>query len=225
MALKTVRASDCVVDPSLWPRKSVSASNIAALRAAREAGAKLPPIVVDAATMRIVDGVHRREEVLRSDGDDATLRAELREYSSDAELFLDAVRLNAVHGEKLTAYDRAHTAIRAEELGIDPDLVASALSITVDQLGKLTVRKTALDSNGSPVPIKRTIAHLAGRTLSPRQEIGNRRAGGHTLTFYAEQIITAIDHDTVDWQNVSVIEALTRLAAKLADALSDATAA
>ena len=53
--------------------------------------------------------------------------------------------------------------------------------------------------------------HLAGRTLTPKQVEGNRRAGGQTITFYAEQLMLAIENDVVDWQDAGTVDGLARL--------------
>lgn len=93
--------------PADSPR--LSGVDTAHAEALAEAGAEMPPILVDRSTMRVIDGMHR--------ADAARLRGEdkiLVQYCdcSDGEAFLLAVASNVRHGLPLTLADRRAAARR-----------------------------------------------------------------------------------------------------------------
>ena len=215
----TMAASELVIDFDLYPRHHIDSSNTRSIMEAIDAGETLPPIIADAASKRVVDGVHRTTAALRKDPD-ARVKVTLVEYADDGEMFLDAVRRNARHGVKLNNYDRARVLNIGDRLGVDEAAVAGALAVDVDVTAKLRAARTAYGSDGRPVEIKpRAAKHLAGTKLSEKQERAVRRSQGWPLYFHCDQIINAIEGDLVDWSDERNTEAIDRLRAALSEAL------
>ena len=205
--------SRLVFDESSYIRPNVDSGNVGMLREAIRAGATLPPIIVCAKTYRIVDGIHRHRATRLEGGDSATISAELVTYENDAAFFLDAVRRNACHGRKLVSYDRVHIAHMARDLKIDPSSVAVALNMTVDRFTELTVSRSAKVNGDAArvIPIKRTIRHMRGRTLTPRQEQANQRLSGMNQAFYANQLIELIESDMLDRDDEKLMASMEKL--------------
>ena len=216
MRTKNMPASELVIDFNLYPRHHVDRTNVRAIKEAMSAGEDLPAVVADAASLRVIDGVHRVTGALELD-ENATIKVALIEYDDEAAMFLDAVRRNARHGVKLSSYDRARVVHVAERLGIDEEAVAGALATTVDVTARIKAARTAYDKDtGKPVQIKRAARHLAGSKLSKKQQRANQRSQGWPLYFHCEQIINAIEGDLVDWTDERNTEALARLRAAIA---------
>lgn len=209
MAIQQMRADQLVVDTNLYPRHDLDRTNVRSIIDALHAGAKLPPVIADAESLRIVDGVHRVTAYLQLDAD-ATIKVDLQHFDSEAAMFLEAVRRNARHGARLTSFDRARVLFLGEELEIDPAAVAGALCVDLDKLGELRATKLAVDPDGNPVPIKRSLRHLAGHRLSERQMAANRRSQGMSVSFHASQVIDAITNDICPYDE-RTIAALRRL--------------
>jgi len=209
--MKKLKVTKLVLDYGLYPRHEMDSTVTTDLAKAMEAGETLPPIIADRASLKVVDGFHRTTAALRIHGEDAEVQVELRDYASDAAMFLDAVRLNARHGYKLTKFDAARCMQKADEMSIDPDAMAGALAITVDTAAKLKAAKTAYDPQGNAIPIKRSLRHLSGQKLTERQTEFNRRASGWSIRFHAQQIIEAIESDSVEWDDAETAAALGRL--------------
>ncbi len=131
-----MKASELILDFTLYPRTRIDADCVHFMVQAREGGAKFPPVVVDKASNRVVDGFHRITMYKRINAAHPVEVVE-REYESDAEMFADAVRLNANHGRNLSVHDRKHCLLRSKELGLTVDKLASALSMTVEAVGEL----------------------------------------------------------------------------------------
>lgn len=210
MKTKTMPAAELVIDFNIYPRHHVDRTNVRAIKEAIVSGEELPAVVADAASLRVIDGVHRVTGNLEID-ENARIKVALVDYADEGEMFLDAVRRNARHGVKLSNYDRARVIHVAERLGIDDDAVAGALATTVDVTARLKAARTAYDDKGKPVQIKRAARHLAGSKLSQKQKRANERSQGWPLYFHCEQIINAIEGDLVDWTDERNTEALGRL--------------
>lgn len=167
MKTKQVPLASLIEDYGLYPRHRVDDSHISDLLRAFQSGAELPPIVVDAASNRIVDGVHRVRMYRRALGDDAVVRAELRQYKDDAELFLDAVELNSAHGRKLDRHDQTRIVLRLRELNVPDHHIAMRLHVPEPQIKQLAIR--VVMSPSGPVPSKRGLEHMRGQDMTTEQ--------------------------------------------------------
>jgi hypothetical protein len=174
-----VKVSECVLDMALYPRHCVDQGNVQSLREALRAEAKFPPIVLERKTMRIVDGASRLTATREEQGDEALIRAYLRDYPSEAALLSEAIQLNASHGRRLTTYDRARCIQLARELGLTDAEVAKSLRITVEKVEQIVNTRFTMGPDDKVVPIKLTSAPvLAGRQATPHQLVANKGAGG-----------------------------------------------
>ncbi len=136
-------------------------------------------------------------------------------------MFSDAMRLNAGHGLRLTAYDRARCAALAAGFGISVQDIAAALNMTPSKLGRLIEQKTS-QSEGKVIPIKRTARHLAGGEISAKQMEGNKKAAGPSQLFLVNQVANLIETDLLDTANDAVMAALRRLRHMLDETLAAA---
>lgn len=178
MAVKKMPIAKLVEDMSFYPRNAVDDTHVADLVRAIRAEVKVPPIVVEASTLRIVDGVHRRRALMKVLGGSVEYAVDLRSYANDAELFIDAVKLNASHGRKLDRQDQARVVLRLQELQVDEKTIAATLHVPASQVQRLSVR-VVYDTGGGIVPSKRGFEHLRGHTLSDDQiaVMGDVRSG------------------------------------------------
>lgn len=213
-----VKVSKLVLDYTLYPREQIQAYHVSQIAEALEAGTVLPPIVVDRKSKRVTDGFHRARAYRKVFGKDAEAPVVFKDYESEAEMFVDAIVLNAAHGRNLTPYDRARCIAMAEELSMAPDEVARALNMTVESLGELKAERLAY-FHAKPIVLKRTSAHLAGEELTEEQMEYNRRAGGMNQDFYINQLIGMLEADTADLENEKVVRGLKRLRELLDKAL------
>lgn len=207
-----VQAASLVLDHTVYPRHEIDATTVRDLVRALDAGVNLPAIIADRKTRRVVDGFHRVQAALRHEGAEAEIAVEWRDYATDGELFLDAVRLNAGHGRKLSPFDKAHCIVVAATFQVDETLLATAMSITPEYLGNIRMRKTALGPDDHLMPIKRSAVHLAQGHLAEGQVEGNRRASGQGQVYMVNQVINLIESELLDTGNPLLIERLSVLA-------------
>lgn len=217
-----LRANQLVEDPNLYPRAHVDDVHVGHLEDAIRAGAEMPPLKVEHGTLRIVDGWHRRRALQKVQGEDAKVACILCDYASDKELFLEAGRLNAAHGQKMSRQDRAHFAERAMQMEIDPEQIATALSMSVDALKPLTTAYFAHTPESKPVLIKNSVRHMAGQQITEEQAAVIPKLGGNQQSFYANQLIHLIDSGLLDKENPKLMERLKLLSEKLNALFSEA---
>ena len=214
-ASESVLLSSLVLDYNLYPRKDVYWQNVGSLVEAVKAGATLPPIIADRASNRVVDGFHRYQCYEKTyGGNNVEVEVEFRDYASEGELFLDAIRLNSGHGQRLSTFDIARSTQRAEELGLTRDVVAGAAGWTRERLDATLLTRTTISGE----MLKRTNSHLAGTELSKKQSQYNQYAGGMSQAWYIKQVIALAESASLDFEDEVVVEQL-RLLAQVCEAV------
>jgi len=205
-----VAAALLVEDLSVYPRFRVDDVYARRLAEAIRAGAKLPPVVADRASKRIVDGFHRRRAALIAHGPEAEVEVEWRDYRDERELFLDAVRLNAHHGRRLSSGEEVRCLILAEELGLQREVVAQELGLRREIADGKLQRQVASGPLGRE-PLKPAVRHLAGEVMTERQAEVNRRLGGYHASYYASQLIMLLRSGAIDRSNEKLVQKLREL--------------
>ena len=212
--MKKYALSELVLDFDLYPRGGVDSHHVTEIAAAIEAGTSVPPIVIDKASKRIVDGVHRWKAQRRLFGEDHKADCIEKTYKSDGEMFLDAMRYNASHGRALTQHGKTHCLILAKRFEIPEEMVGQALNLTPARIGTLTAGRIG-KIGAQPVALKQTIRHMAGKRLNPIQAKANEKLSGMNQLFYVNQIITLLESDLIDTENGELLEGLSRLSGLL----------
>jgi hypothetical protein len=217
--MRTIKVSELVLDFELYPRNNVDAFNVKQIAEAMAAGTEMPPVIVDRQSKRVIDGFHRCKAAIRLHGENAEIEVVEKTYSSEAAMFLDAMRLNASHGARLDPCDRVHCLILAERLKLTVEQVAGALHMTTDKLASLRADRTAT-SAGLTVPLKSTIRHFAGGKLNKRQAEANDRLSGMRQVFYVNQIIELVEAKLLDTTDGNLMARLEHLSELLEDVLA-----
>lgn len=208
--MQEVKISELVLDFDLYPRPSIDSEHVKGMIDAEKTGVKFPPILADKKSKRITDGFHRYRMRQRVYGEDATIEVVLKSYKNEADMIEDAIRLNTQHGKKLSPFDHARCLLIARRVKLSDDRLASALHVPMTKLSDLRTRKIAT-TNGTEVPIKVTIAHMAGKTLTRKQAAVVPKLGGMRQLFYVNQVTTLIETDLIDTSNEKLMAGLKRL--------------
>lgn len=208
--MRKIPVAQLTEDFSLYPRQSVDSQHITEMVAAMESGAEMPPITIDKKSKRIIDGFHRSRAASRIDPDNAEIMCIEKSYRTVAAMFEDAMRLNAGHGRRLTAVDKTHCAVKAQELGVDPEIVSGVLHIDTSKLGKLTVNRTAKYGK-QVISLKRPMKHLSGTKLTKQQYEANSGAAGNDQRFLVNQLLSFVQSDSIDTEDQKLMDSLEKL--------------
>jgi len=206
---QTIPVEDVVIDEALYPRKGINPLHVTRLIEVINAGATLPPILIEQGTNRLVDGAHRLEAFKRREM--THIPFEARVYSSEADLFAEAVRLNAEHGVPLTSYDLKEAIRRLSQMGYTKDQISGAVRMTVQKIEDLQ-KGFASDTTGQPIALKGGLSHKRGQTLTPQQTQTIRRYGGGQAVFYTNQLIMLLENDLWPHENIAAKTQMDKLA-------------
>lgn len=224
--MNTRKLSELVLDYNIYPRRQIDRYHVNTMLEYLKGGGTLPPLVICAKSLRIVDGFHRRDAYRRISKDDPNFEVECVEktYKNDAEIFLDSMRYNASHGRTLTRFDRAHCILLAKHLRVSDRDIAKVLHVAPRDIKQMLGVRSALKPGDTAelTAIKTTIKHKAGQRLTEEQSECNDKLGGMNQGFYVNQIIMLIENDLIEWDNEKLVEKLQRLAELLEQALAGA---
>ena len=195
MGTKQVKAVELVLDWNLWPRHEASgldSTNVKHMREALRAGISLPPVIVNADDLRVIDGFHRTRAHLQEFGDDAKMRVDMRVYESEADMFQDSIKYNAVHGLPLSPRDRAHAILKARKLKIPMSAIAMSLGMTESAMKKFLEKKTATSPSGETVALPNGARELAGKKLNDEEMHYVNHTNGNIPIMHASMLINAL---------------------------------
>jgi len=206
--MQMVKTASLVLDFDLYPRQKIDSKHLSEMIEAENAGVEFPPVIADAKSKRVTDGFHRIRKQLKVYGDDGEIPCVLKRYKSEQEMLLDAMRYNSAHGSNLTACDKAHCILLADQFDLEDAEVAAALSITEARIAELKVSKHATTGNGKVlgVALKGTIGHMAGKRLTKKQAAVNRKLGGMKPIFWVNQLIMLFENDLIDTTDEKLLE-------------------
>jgi hypothetical protein len=206
--------SELVFDFNLYPRSQIDSVHVTDLARLALAGTEFAPIVIWERDNRVVDGFHRSHCYERLYGPDHPIDCVAKSYPDDAAMFRDAVRFADNVLKKFTAFDRVHCLVVAERLGIQTEQIAADLRMTLEAVGELRadrVGKLRVGKKNEPVPLKRTIRHMAGQTLTEDQAHANDRLSGMNQLFYVNQIVDVLENGLLEPDNEKLVERLKHL--------------
>jgi len=200
-----------VFDFDLYPRSDIDTHNIAYMSQAEDAGVKFPPVVIDKKSKRIVDGFHRVKMYRQKYDDNHEIEIVEKTYGSEKEILLDAIRYNASHGKMLSKHDRVRCILQSEKMKLKIDVIASALSMTIEKVKELKIERVGELRVGRTVrsiPLKRTIRHMSGKRLTKRQSEVNESISGMDQKFYVNQLVMLIESDLINQNDKILLQRL-----------------
>ncbi len=195
MGTKQVKAIELILDWNLWPRHDahgLDSTNVTRMREALKAGVTLPPVIVNSSDMRVIDGFHRTRAHLQEFGDDAKMRVDMRVYESDADMFTDSIRYNAINGLPLSPKDRAHAILKARKFKIPMSAIAMALGMSEAGMKAFLAKRTATNPDGEKIALSYGASELAGKQLTEEDMPFVDTAGGCMAGMYASMLINAL---------------------------------
>lgn len=186
------KLSDLILDFDLYPRNDISSTHISALFDALQVGTDLPPIIADRKSKRVVDGFHRHRAHQRF----GSKKVEViwREYKNEAQLFIDAVRLNVSHGRPFDTNDRKRAVLRLEEFGLKSSDISDIVRLPKSRIDEFKLALVTGHSGG-PVIVKRGLSQHVPKsgTMSKAQEKVNNSWSGAQPTFHVNQLVKLLE--------------------------------
>ena len=205
-----VKVALLVKDFTIYPRHELDSVQVRRLKEALAAGNELPPILVDRASNRIVDGFHRHTAHVEHFGEDAEIAVTFKTYASEQELFMEAAALNSRHGVPMESMDQRHCILRAQALSITLDDLAVALSVPLEKLETMTRSSYATGPDGVVI-LKTPTGHFSGRSMTRKQVAVNDKLVGMQATYYLNRVTELLREKMLNLSDEKVVESLRRL--------------
>jgi hypothetical protein len=159
--VQTLKIAYLQMPKTFYPRNSVNMMIVEKYANYIKAGAEFPPILVGRLHnhLIVVDGWHRTHAYIKLRI--KYIRAIVRDYSSEKDLFADAVRLNQGHGYSLTKHDRQRCIRRLKLMKFNPEEIMRLTSIPASEVTRSwQSQKPVLTATGPggkhiDIPVKR----------------------------------------------------------------------
>jgi len=152
-----VKIGDLIFDKDLYPRMKVGWLTAYQYAQAMKAGSIFPPILVGKCEgkLYVVDGWHRvkAKEILGEE----FIQATIKEYTSERDIFLDAIKANVAHGRPLSVQEKVRLINKLEEMNFTREQISEIVFVPADMVEKLRVR-TIIGPNGKPIYLKSVVA-------------------------------------------------------------------
>jgi len=225
---KIVKVLELVLDWKLWPRHEASkldSTNLAKLRQILQDGKAFnSPIVVDATSLRVIDGFHRTRALLDVLGDDAETEVVLREYKDEVTMRMEAARFANNGSLQLTPKDRVHFALGMRRDHVPWPLIADALDMDVERIRKLTDGRSITTQDGTRIAVSAGAAtlaeHLKGKKADTAQEHWGRTGNGNLPLMHARMLLNALRAYGAMEYDAQTMEVLTDLVAAIKEVLA-----
>lgn len=201
MILKKLKAIELVMDWNLWPRheaQSLDSTNVKRMIEALEAGKKLPPVIVDADSLRIIDGFHRTKAHLQFYGNDAEIECIVKKYTNENDMFAESLETNSIHGLPLTPKDIVHAYHNAKRRKMPPAVFAACVGMDMKRLKILIEGRTAKGPDGENVALSRGAKSFAGKQLTTSDMKAVKSCNGGLPEMYVSMLINVLNADSYE---------------------------
>jgi ParB-like chromosome segregation protein Spo0J len=199
MSIIEIPLSKLVFKDELYPRTGIDDAHVRQFERAIAADINLPPIIVARGSNIIVDGVHRYHAHARRGL--KKIAATIKAYKSDTELWRDAVLLNSGVGLKLGQDDSLKVVQISERFGLKEIEIAGLLRTSIAHLRQIKPRFASVAdahkkvSELRRVPLKGSVRHLSGTTITSAQWKAMGTAPGQSYLLNVNQLLSALEFD------------------------------
>ena len=210
---KLLKISDLIFDEKFYPREFVDSLIVEEYAVALDTGVIFPPIIVGVLGGRsyVVDGWHRTSA--REKRNIEFVDAVVKQYSSERELFADAVRFNNNHGKALNRTDKLITVEKLTAYKFSIDEITNLVHLPkamYEKLGIVAVtapsgKKVSFKGSTASLPIINKAPDTRDFTVEHVIDVKNQ----------LKYIITLLESDDPALKNSEVQEYLRKLREKL----------
>lgn len=195
--IRKVSIDDLKRDFAFYPREGVDYATVSRFMDAMRAGAKFPPLKIDANTGRIIDGFHRYGAYQQLGV--SMIEVIGAEPKNDAEFFFLAVSANKAHGLGYSYADQQKIVKLAARLGLQREKIALAVALPIQKVEEMTRNIPSFSATEDKQPIKFNSGHAKSSpsTIRPIQPKNDAITSSGFL-FYCNQVIRFMRSDLCD---------------------------
>jgi len=190
-----VKWKDLVFDTELYPRFKLSWLTAHQYAQTMKSGVEFPPVLVGRfeGKLYLIDGWHRVEA--KKNLKDEYVQAQVKNYPSRREMFLDAIKLNIAHGRPLSVQERVRLIEKLKGMRFELEQISEVLHAPVEDV-KLLSARVVYGPDGQPIYAKGLTAHLATDETSI-MDLDQSTFSVRNVSALLKQLIAILEHPDV----------------------------
>jgi len=195
-----VKIASLKLELELYPRMKTGWLTAFQYAQAMKAGSIFPSIIVGKLQNKlyVVDGWHRIEA--RKLLGEEYIEATIRDFKDKREMFAEAVRVNSVHGRRLSVQEMVRIVHKLEEMHFKPKEISEIVKVPIDKISMFQDRAIT-GPNGKPVFLK-GISAKAGVSEAVNQGLFNVSSVANLL----EQLVMVLENEMLSLEDEAVKE-------------------
>ncbi len=211
--MRVIKIEEIELDTDIYPRMKTAWLTAYQYAQAMKTGSVFPPISLGKfkGKLFLVDGWHRVEA--RKLLNEEYIEAVIKDYREKREMFADAVKLNSMHGRRLSIQEIVRITYKLEQWKFEKDEISEIIKIPIDKIEGFKIR-TIIGPDGKPVYLKAPLAKT-GATDFLDQSLFNVSSVPNLL----QQFILALENDMLMLDDVKVKELAVKIYGLLGEKL------
>jgi len=154
---KIVQISELIMDKTLYPRLKEQWQTAYIYAQAMKVGDIFPPIMVGKYQNKlyVVDGWHRirAKQLLK----EKHIQAIIEKYDKFEDMFLDAIKYNISHGQRLSTQEKVRLVHKLGEMKFELEQISKIVKIPAEKI-ELFKQRVIIGPNGQPTYLKSVVA-------------------------------------------------------------------
>ena len=211
-----VKTDEIKLDNNFYPRFKQSWVTVQDYAESMRIGAKFPPIVLGKhwGKFYLIDGFHRLKAYEQNGV--KYVETEILKIKNKQQIYIEAVKLNAIHGRPFSFQEKINIAVNLEKMKIAPETITKIIGIGRKKLKQFKVEKISYTPSGNEVILKKPLEHLAGLNLDEEQLNSQEKIiGGLGQAQIINSLIEMIDSETINLNHKIVKRRIKTLYRKL----------
>ena len=213
--IKKVRIADIVFDLDLYPRVAHYWQTSYQYKEEMLSGARFPPITLALLDNKLilVDGKHRLEAVKSLKQE--FIEADILEGLDRKQIYLEAIKRNIAHGQKLSPFEKRKAILKLRELKLSPSEISRLIQVPESNLQHFVGQRLISSTTGEEIIGKSGVKHLAGKTFSGSKlreiEVYQLPINFRNQVDLLDRVIELFESGMIDKKNIAVLERIERL--------------
>lgn len=165
MVERILKIEELEFDKNIYPRIETNWLTVHQYAEAMKAGAIFPPAIVGIYKGKkyLIDGWHRVLACKRNN--EEYVKAIVKHYKSEKEMFFDAVKANATHGRPLSVQEKARIIDKLIEYGFKRQEISEVLRIPISKIERFQIRVIRHTISGEKIYLKAPLAKEASEKI------------------------------------------------------------
>jgi len=210
MKAKIIKIEDVRIEKETYPRLNVDWITSARYYNAIRAGAKFPAITVARIKkdFYLVDGAHRLKAF--KDNKATHVQVEVLEGLNKKQIYVEAVRRNAMHGRQFSTQEIVKIAITLQDWKLSQQAISELIRIPATEIKSFVAKRlTSIYGTNEEIPLKAPLRNFASVQVS--EDFNQERISGTSQSQILDALIFMVENNQIETGNALVMRKLGKL--------------